>query len=118
MTAIILSLLIFLIMGITASLLILNTQSQRRTHMMRVVQGSDYSVNKKANKTVSRDQKRFDLANKLQDEEKEAKKKNASISDLIMQAGLETPVKKFWIYSSIFAVLMTLLAVVMAFLNF
>ena len=118
MTAIILSLLIFLIMGITASLLILNTQSQRRTHMMRVVQGSDYSVNKKANKTVSRDQKRFDLANKLQDEEKEAKKKNASISDLIMQAGLETPVKKFWIYSSIFAVLMTLLAVVIGLSKF
>lgn len=118
MTAIILSLAIFLIIGVVMTLLIHNMQGQRRKHMMSVVQGANYAADRKASKVVSKDQKRFDLANKLQDEDKDAKKKGPQISDLIIQAGLETPVKKFWIYSVVFALVMTFLAFIVGLSKF
>lgn len=109
MLAIILSIIIFVLIGGIVSLVILNTQSQKRNRLMTVVKGANYTQESKKKKVNSTDQQRFDLANKLKDEEAEGKeKKKATTAELIMQAGMETPVKKFWIISLIIAAGITL----------
>jgi len=109
MTVIIVSILIFLALGGVVSALILSAQAARKKRLMRVVRGANYSAAAKGKKTNSKDQQRFDLANKLKDEEKEAKeKKGVTTADLLIQAGMETPVKKFWMVSSAIAAVITL----------
>jgi tight adherence protein B len=113
MLAIILSITIFVLIGGIVSLVILNTQSQKRNRLMTVVKGANYAQESKKKKVNTTDQQRFDLANKLKDEEADGKeKKKATTAELIMQAGMETPVKKFWIISLIVAACITLGAVV------
>ena len=112
MLVIILSITIFLLIGGIVSLVILNTQSQKRNHLMSVVRGTNYAQESKKKKSNSTDQQRFDLANKLKDEESDGKeKKKTTTAELIMQAGMTTPVKKFWIISLLVAAAIILGAV-------
>lgn len=119
MIAVVLSILIFVLFGIIVSLVILNTQSQRRRRVMSVVRGANYEQEMKNKKANTKDQQRFDLANKLKEEETENKpKKGETTADLIMQAGMETPVKKFWIISLMIAAGLTFGAIVMGMSKF
>ena len=82
---------------------------------MNVVQGGISAERNKKSKANVQDQRRSDLAKKLKEENEEgkAKKKGTSLSELIMQAGLETSVKRFWLYSVISGIAFFLLAKVM-----
>ena len=97
----ILSFIIFLVIcGVTASI-VLSTQREKRSRLMKVVRGSN-ALETKSNKGNAQDQRRSDLAKKLVDENKKVKdKKTISIKDKLQQAGLETSVQKFWLYSVI-----------------
>lgn len=115
MVTVFLSIGIFLIFGIFASVIILAQESKKKKRLMSVVQGSLATENKKKNKANLQDQRRSDLAKKLKEEsgEEKSKKKGKTLSDLIMQAGLQTSVKKFWFYSVISGIVFFLLAKVM-----
>lgn len=113
MIAIILSIIIFVLIGGIVSLVILNTQAQKRNRLMTVVKGVNYAQQSKKKKSYSTDQQRFDLANKLKNEEADGNdKKKATTAELIKQAGMETPVKKFWVIALLIAAGITLGAIV------
>lgn len=118
MLALIISLLIFMILGGVVSALILTTQSEKKKRLMSVVRGSAVLEGKR-NKGKSQDQRRADVSKKLKDtgEDKPAKK-SVTLSDMIMQAGLEITTKQFWVFSVISCVLVTLLAKIMGFSPF
>lgn len=115
MVAVFLSIGIFLIFGLIASALILAQESKKKKRLMNVVQGGISAERNKKSKANVQDQRRSDLAKKLKEENEEgkAKKKGTSLSELIMQAGLETSVKRFWLYSVISGIAFFLLAKVM-----
>lgn len=119
MFPIIISILIFLVIGAIVSALIFNTQRDKRKRLMMVVKGTANIDNKK-NKASLQDQKRADFSKKLNNEKDENKKKsdNPSIKEKIMQAGLEISVKQFWLYSVISCVGMTAFAQIMDASNF
>ena len=99
----------FVICGVVAAL-VLSSQREKRARLMRVVKGTDIG-NKKASKASLQDQRRADLSKKLADEnEKEKKKEGFSIKERLQQAGLETSVQKFWLYSIISCVFVMSLA--------
>lgn len=102
-------LVILLIAGIVFALQV-NTKAEKRKRMMAVVQGNTVARKGDKGKKHHQDQRRHDLSKKLKESEGEAKKKEgAGLSDLIMQAGMEISVKKFWFFSIVFGVLFTTL---------
>ena len=109
----IITLFIFAIIGIITLLIIMNMKSRRRKYMLAKVQGTSVNVNVQKDKASAQDQRRSDLAKKLKGEGKEKESKKTSLRDMIMQAGLETSVKKFWIYSAVNAVVFFILATLM-----
>ena len=117
MLALIISLLIFLVFGGIISALILVHQNEKRKRLMSVVRGSANATNEK--KSNVQEKRRADVSKKLQDtDEDKPKKKNATLSDMIMQAGLEISTKQFWFYSVISCIIFTLLAKIMGFSTF
>lgn len=118
MLPILISILIFIVIGAVFCIIILGAQSQKKKRLMSVVQGANYAQNAKK-KLDSKDQARFDLANKLKDEEEKTKEKDGeTIADLILQAGMETPVKKFWAISLLIALGLTVLVALMGMSKF
>ena len=112
MLTVFLSIGIFLIFGIIVSAVIFAQEAKKKKRLMSIVQGSISAEHKKKNKSNLPDQRRSDLAKKLKEENStgKSKKKGASLSQLIMQAGLQTSIKKFWLYSVISGVVFLLLA--------
>ncbi len=110
MPIIILSILIFLIIGGIISALIISSQREKRTRLMQVVKGSAYQQHHKVSKDI-KEQRKADLSKKLNNVEDETKKKKekATIKEKIMQAGMEISVTQFWIASVISCVFLTLL---------
>lgn len=102
----IISLAVFLMVGVIASALILNIQAERRKKHLEKIQGKALPVKKAS--LDNPNQRRATLEQKLKQNEKAGSKKE-TIHDLIMQAGLSLSVQKFWIFSLIFAVLITFL---------
>lgn len=92
-----------------------NQRAEKRNRVLNVVKGGSAADDKKKSRISEQDQRRADLAKKLKESGDGEEKKANSLPDMIMQAGFETSVKKFWIYSIVFAVLMTFLAKVMGF---
>lgn len=118
MLPILISILIFIVIGAVCSIILLSAQSQKKKRLMSVVQGANYAQNSKK-KLDNKDQARFDLANKLKDEEEKTKEKDGeTIADLILQAGMETPVKKFWTVSLLIALGLTTLVTLMGMSKF
>lgn len=103
--AIIIGLIVLLILGTVAALLI-NQENEKRSRILSVVQGSDANLHIKKSRISEQDQRRADLAQKLKEagEEDGKPNKKANIAELIMQAGFDFSVRKFWIGSVIFAV--------------
>ena len=103
--AIIIALIVLLILGTVAALLI-NQENERRNHVLAVVQGSDARPHTKKSRISEQDQRRAELAQKLKEagEEGSESDKKANISELIMQAGYDFSVHKFWVGSIIFAI--------------
>lgn len=111
MLSLIISIMIFLIIGGIVSALILSQASEKRKRVMNVVQGTASANAPKKSKMSAQDQRRFDLAKKLKQTESESsEKKGGGLSDKITQAGMEITVRQFWIYSLISCVVFTTLA--------
>jgi tight adherence protein B len=109
----IITILIFSIFGIVAVLVWMNSKSRRKKHMMTMVQGAHSSSQHKKDKSNAQDQRRSDLAKKLKDEGKEKDGKKTSLSDMIMQAGMNISVKQFWLFSFINGIAFFVLAALM-----
>ncbi|HPF78432.1 MAG TPA: type II secretion system F family protein [Alphaproteobacteria bacterium] len=91
------------------SAIVMIQQAEKKKRLMNVVRGGSQYDEKKAKGT--KEQKKTDLSRKLRDtEEDKPKKKGASLTDMIQQAGLEISVKQFWLYSLVSGVLFTFLA--------
>jgi tight adherence protein B len=110
MPVIILSILIFLIIGSIVSVLILSSQREKRSRLMKVVRGNNYQDNNKVSKDI-KEQRNADLSKKLNSVEDDTnkKKEKITIKEKIMQAGMEISVQKFWIGSVISCIVLTLL---------
>ncbi|MDB5490402.1 MAG: bacterial type secretion system domain protein [Micavibrio sp.] len=83
------------------TLFILNKAQQKksRDRSLSVIRGHMKVEGKKSEKDLQ-DKRRAEIARKLQEEGKEGKaKKEGGLKDRIIQAGLETSIKRFWLYS-------------------
>ncbi|MCI5061229.1 MAG: type II secretion system F family protein [Alphaproteobacteria bacterium] len=105
----ILSIAIFLVIGGVVSTIILMQTAEKKKRVMSVIQGAAAIEIDKKGKVNAQDQRRFDLAKKLKDEDK-SDKKSSDLNDKIVQAGLEITAKKFWVYSVVCCVVFTALA--------
>ncbi len=98
---------IFFIFGCFISAFILNGRSKRQQRLIAVVQGqTGLNINKKTNLNTQ-DQRRTDLAKKLKEAGNGKPKNGTSISEKIMQAGLQISVKQFWIFSVVSCIILT-----------
>lgn len=102
------TLIVIIIIGMVMALSA-NREKERKSRMINVVRGSARGSEQGGKRAVSQDQRRADLAKKLKDTASEEKshKSGNSLSEKIMQAGMEISVKKFWMSSAIFAVIAT-----------
>lgn len=119
MLPLILSLIIFVIIGIMVSLIIVNIKSKRRERLMHVVRGeAKLSTNKKS-AVSAQDQRRSDIAKKLKNSETSGKqKKGSSLNEKLQQAGVSITVRQFWVYSVISCIVVTGVAKVFGFSSF
>lgn len=104
-----LTLLIFLIIVGVVWAVSANAKAEKRKRIMNVVHGHAANKDDKGKKKGSdQNQRRHDLAKKLQDtKEGDDKKEGDTIRELIMQAGLEISVKQFWVFSVISCIVVT-----------
>ncbi len=101
MLTVILSIVIFLIFGVVFSIIILNSQSEKRKRLMRVVKGSSSRNASSQSSSNLQNNKKPNLAKKLNEAENEAKKekKSDTIKEKIQQSGMEISVNQFWLAS-------------------
>ncbi len=111
MAPFIISLLIFLIIGCVVSALILNTQREKRKHLMQVVKGTGVA-NAKDSNVNPMDRKRSALEKKLNAVEQQSKKDKtkSTLKEKIMQSGWEITLKQFWLASVACCIVLTLAA--------
>ena len=98
-----------LTVALTAYFLINNRKAQQK-RTLSIITGQPAGINTETVKDAS-DRRRAVLSKKLQQTADPTKeKKKGGLRERLNQAGLDTlPVKKFWIYSALFGVLMTFL---------
>lgn len=95
----------------------MNNEAERRRRVMTVIGSQKHDV--KGKKGSPQDQRRAELARKLKETGEEGKKKKEkSLDEMIMQAGFEFSVQRFWVASAILGVVVTLLAYVMGYSMF
>lgn len=92
---------------------VIGQRQNRKQHMYSVVTGrADFQSGQGESKDKKLAQQRAELAKKLkaagEEERKEKKKSTSSLPFLIQQAGFETPIWKFFLYSFLFTVLVWL----------
>lgn len=105
------TLLVFLLIAGTAYAVYLNQQAEKRNRILKVIKGSNLvQADTKSKKGSAGDQKRNDLSRKLKENEIDPakKKKGTTLNDMLIQAGLDISVKKFWLFSLLFAVVFTI----------
>lgn len=107
MLGVAITLLIFLTIAGIVFALQMNQKAERRKRMLNVIQGTSVKAEEKEKKSSQDHHRRHDLSKKLKEAEKDSKKKKegTGITDLIVHAGMNISVKKFWIFSFMFAVL-------------
>lgn len=115
---VVIGLIVFLTLA-TAGALTISSRAERRNTLMRVVQGSVTSSNTKTGKKVlTQDQRRAELAQKLKSGGAKEGGRKTRLPALIMQAGFSTPVRKYWMYSTVFMIAVSLLAKMFGFSPF
>lgn len=98
----------------TGTYFILNITQQKkmRERSLSVIRGHVQMDGKKTEKDLQ-DRRRAEIAKKLEENKEGKAKKEGGLKDKLVQAGLETSVKKFWLYSFISGVLSLLLMLMM-----
>lgn len=100
---------VLLVGGVSYFLLITSQRNKARTRALSVIRGQAVTDVKKGEKSAQ-DKRRAEIAKKLKESnEAETKSRRADMKLRLIQAGLATSVKQFYIYSAIFSVLMTML---------
>lgn len=118
MTALILSIIIFMIFGLTVSAIIMISENKKKQRIMSVLTGETHQKEKKL-KVNPQDQRRSDLAKKLKEtEENEKKSDGISLVMRLEQAGLRITTKQFLISSVVCCVVFTALAKIIGASNF
>lgn len=107
--------LIFLLMVGMVLAIRMNNEAERRRRMMSVI-GNQKAL-EKGKKGSVQEQRQAALAKKLKEVEEEVgkKKKEQTLEDLIMQAGYEFSVQKYWVVSAFVGVVMTLVTYLMGY---
>lgn len=104
MLPVIISLIIFLVIG-TITFVLMKKQSEReRARLVSKIRGERSVGGKQVSERELRDRRRADLAKKLQEGDSGGKKK-VTIKHMLVQAGLPITVTQFWIFSVISACL-------------
>lgn len=108
------ALIVVLMMGMIYAIR-LNNAAERRSRIMNVV-GNQKAL-EKGRKGNIQEQRRAELARKLKEVEEEVgkKKKEQTLEELIMQAGYEFSVQKYWVASVVVGALFTFLAIVLGY---
>lgn len=103
-----LSVLIVIIITGMALMLLSGKKSQQKSRIQAVIRGGH--VEDRSKKADPKDMRRDALARKLKENnpDKDAEKKDKSLSVAIMQSGLNITVRQYWIYSFICGVVLTL----------
>lgn len=97
-------LLVLVVTGMIAFMVGASKKTQRN-RTMSVIRGGHFEDNKKVN---LKDSRRESLSRKLKENaDPEKEQKDKSLATKLMQAGLTISVKQYWIYSFIFAIVMT-----------
>lgn len=100
---------ILIVIAGAAALYIVNTENERKARTIGLIKGH-VSAETKISEKDEQNKRRAEIAKKLkeskQDENKDAKKKKASIALLLGQAGLDISTRQFWIYSAVLMVVM------------
>ncbi len=110
MSALFISIAVFIMIGGLVSLVIMNSQAERRKHVMSVVRRENAVAVTKSKDTKNLVQRKSDLEKKLKETDAvKPKSKGLTLPQMISQAGFSTPIHKFWIYSAIFCIIMTVL---------
>ena len=110
MIVFILSVGVFLMVGLLISAVILNTQSEKKKRALNIIQRGASAEHKQNTEQQERNVRRSNFEKKLRDSQnKEKSKKAVSLNDQIMQAGLNISVQAFWIRSIIFSIIVTAL---------
>lgn len=119
MGVLIISLLIFMVIGGIVSALIISSQQEKRKRLMRVVKGAGFSDSSNS-KASLQEQRRADLTKKLNKEENQKKKEKDgyTIKEKIQQAGLTISVRQFWLFSVVSCFLLFMLAKVIGMSSF
>lgn len=98
--------------GMVAAL-VLNDRAEQRRKALSVIKGQ--MTDKEDHRAVA-DKRRAEIAQKLKDQEKGKKgKKNVTLRDQLMMAGMKITTRQFWIFSAVFAVAAALAAKIAGF---
>lgn len=89
-------------------LLNLTQQKKARERSLSVIRGHAQMEGKKSEKDIQ-DKRRAEIAKKLEENKEGKQKKAGGLKDKLVQAGLQTSVRKFWLYSFISGVISLLL---------
>lgn len=103
------AILIVLVLTGMIAFMVSGAKTKKKNHVLSVIRGAqmDESYGKAAS---TKDTRRDDLAKKLKqkgDDDGENEEKKNSLSTKLMQAGLTITPKQYWIYSAVFATVMT-----------
>lgn len=112
---IILIILVFIIIVGMAVILVLNQETKRKKRTMALIQGRVARGDKKISQEDAQNKRRAEIAKKLKESKQQEgpKKKKATLSMLIGQAGLSISTKQYLFFSALSMIVFTLLAKVM-----
>jgi tight adherence protein B len=103
----IVSLLLVLVVTGMIAFMVSGAKGAQKKRTMTVIRGE--SKNESAKKVSEKDTRRDMLAKKLKENDPEKEDKKVTIATMLQQAGFDNAVKKFWIYSIVSSVVLTLL---------
>lgn len=105
------SILIVLVATGMVAMMVSGSRTKKKQHMMSVIRGVQEDHGHGAGKVVSKNARRDELSRKLKQrgepEEEEDGEKKKNLATLLMQAGLTITPKQYWLYSALFAIVMT-----------
>ncbi|MCB9989619.1 MAG: type II secretion system F family protein [Rhodospirillales bacterium] len=102
-------LIVLVVLGMAAALMISN-QKQQKSRTMAVIRGRGAASADKIDQKTAQNKRREEIARKLKGTEvDENKKKKASISTQLEQAGIKISVKQYWLFSALSGIVFAVL---------
>jgi len=93
------------ILGMTAAIIV-NNANTKKQRALAVIRGQSFGDAQPGTARDEQERRRAEIAKKLKEKtDGEDKKKKATIAAMLEQAGLSVSVRKFWLFSLLFAIL-------------